>query len=92
MIGEAGPEPRVVLGPGAGGVAGKCVTFGNGCGSCVPVCDADGDGFCPGNPGSGQPGGYCDDRVATVSPKDTEICNNNRDDNCNSDVDEGFST
>jgi hypothetical protein len=70
-------------------VAGKCVAQGNGCQICVPVCDADGDGYCTGNPGSEQPGGDCRDNDPNVSPRAVEVCGNNLDDNCNDHVDEG---
>lgn len=74
---------------GNGGTAGKCVAFGNGCGRCIPVCDSDADGFCPGNPGGGQPGGDCNDGDPDVNPKRQEICGKGIDDNCNNHVDEG---
>ena len=53
--------------PGSG-VAGRCASYGTGCQKCVPACDSDGDGFCPGNPGMEQPGGDCNDANATVLP------------------------
>ena len=70
-------------------VAGKCVAQGNACQVCVPVCDTDGDGFCTGNPGNEQPGGDCRDNNPNISPRATEICGNDIDDNCNDHVDEG---
>jgi hypothetical protein len=71
------------------GVAGKCAPFGQGCTRCVPVCDGDNDGFCPGTPGNGQPGGDCRDNDPTVHPMTVEICGNNIDDNCDGHIDEG---
>jgi hypothetical protein len=71
------------------GVPGKCVPFGNGCNVCVPVCDGDGDGFCPGGPGNGQPGGDCRDNDPAVRPGAVEVCGNGVDDNCDGHVDEG---
>jgi hypothetical protein len=65
------------------GAAGKCVPGGNGCSLCVPACDGDGDGACPG------PGGDCNDNNAKISPTAVEICGNNVDDNCNGHIDEG---
>lgn len=77
---------------GMGGVAGKCVAFGNGCGRCIATCDSDADGFCPGSPGSGQPGGDCNDGDRTINPRAIELCGNGRDDDCNNHVDEGCKT
>jgi hypothetical protein len=71
------------------GVQGRCHSFGMGCSRCVPACDKDGDGFCPGEPGSSQPGGDCDDNNPAVHPKAVEVCGNGLDDDCNGDVDEG---
>lgn len=74
---------------GAGGVAGKCVSSGKGCGRCVPVCDTDNDGYCVGSPGSDQPGGDCLPNDPTVHPNAVEICGNGVDDDCDQYVDEG---
>ena len=71
------------------GVAGQCVAFGRGCSVCVPNCDGDKDGFCPGTPSNDQPGGDCNDGNVRVNPGAREICGNNLDDNCNTHMDEG---
>jgi hypothetical protein len=71
------------------GVAGHCVTQGNGCSVCTPTCDGDGDGVCPESPPNDQPGGDCNDKDPRVFPDAPEICGNNIDDNCNSHIDEG---
>jgi hypothetical protein len=71
--------------PVAGGapIAGRCHGFGNGCSACVPACDADGDGICPGPPANGVPGNDCDDTRRDVRPNAAEVCGNNLDDDCN---------
>jgi hypothetical protein len=79
----------VIAGMPMSGVAGKCVTRGNGCRACVPVCDGDGDGFCPGGPPNEQPGGDCNDSSTAVSPAAKEICGNQVDDDCNGHMDDG---
>jgi Putative metal-binding motif len=72
-----------------GGVAGRCITLAGGCARCVPACDQDGDGFCPGPIGQDQPGGDCNDLDAKVHPQAREICGNGLDDDCNGRVDDG---
>jgi hypothetical protein len=79
---------RVPMTPGSG-VPGRCASYGTGCQRCVPACDQDGDGFCPGNPGMEQPGGDCDDANASVHPMALEVCGNGIDDDCDGLVDEG---
>jgi hypothetical protein len=79
---------RVANMPGSG-VEGRCHGYGTGCQRCVPKCDADGDGYCPGNPGMDQPGGDCNDANATAYPMAPEICGNSVDDDCDGLVDEG---
>ncbi len=71
--------------------AGKCVSFGrnDSCTRCVPGCDADGDGFCSGEPGMGDPGNDCQPDDPDIYPGAPEICGNDQDDNCNEQVDEG---
>jgi hypothetical protein len=97
---KAACDPNVptckVAGTADPGADGKCVAFGTGCSRCVPKCDGDGDGFCPGNPADpllAGLGGDCDDQRAEVYPGGgaTEICGNNLDDNCNDHVDESCS-
>jgi hypothetical protein len=73
---------------GLGGVDGRCVDYGKGCRQCVPTCDNDGDGYCPGNPGSDQMGGDCNDGDPTVNPLAPEICNG-LDDDCDDYPDDG---
>jgi hypothetical protein len=73
----------------APGVAGRCANQGNGCSVCVPACDGDGDGFCPGSPGQEQPGGDCNDGDPTVYPDALEVCGNSLDDDCDSHADDG---
>ena len=68
---------------GGAPIAGRCHGFGNGCSACVPTCDADGDGFCPGPPANGLPGNDCDDTRRGVRPNTAEVCGNNLDDDCN---------
>jgi hypothetical protein len=55
----------------------------------VPTCDADGDGFCSGDPGMGDPGNDCQPDDPDIYPGAPEICGNEQDDNCNDQVDEG---
>ena len=76
---------------GMGGVDGKCVEYGKGCQRCVPVCDTDGDGYCPGPTVMDQPGGDCGEGDPTVNPapETKEICGNGVDDDCNFAVDDG---
>jgi hypothetical protein len=74
---------------GGAGVAGRCVPQGNGCSVCVPDCDSDGDGYCPGSPADGQPGGDCNDDDPLIHPDAVEICGNRIDENCNDHRDEG---
>jgi hypothetical protein len=73
--------------PGSG-VMGRCAAFGMGCQRCVPTCDTDGDGLCPGTPANDQPGGDCDDANATTYTGAPEICGNRVDDNCDGRKDE----
>src|SRR4029079_17081717 len=60
--------------------------------NCTPLCaDGDGDGYvtCAGcQPGAGKTCGDCDDTRPGVHPGVTEACNN-RDDDCDSQTDEG---
>jgi hypothetical protein len=80
--------------PGSG-IAGRCQNVGQGCSVCVPSCDVDGDGYCPGTPPMEQPGGDCNDDMATgagVHPGAQEICGNNIDDDCNGVIDDGCTT
>jgi hypothetical protein len=65
------------------GTPGKCVPGGNACSICVPACDGDGDGACPG------PGGDCNDTNPKIGPEAAELCGNGIDDNCNGHIDEG---
>jgi hypothetical protein len=74
--------------PGSG-TPGKCIPQGNGCSACVPTCDSDGDGYCPGSPPGDQPGGDCKDDDPNVHPDGIEICGNGIDDDCNDHKDEG---
>ena len=68
---------------------GKCVPHGNGCQTCVPTCDIDGDGVCPQvEPGNEQPGGDCDDANARVFPDAVELCGNAKDDDCDGLIDD----
>jgi hypothetical protein len=76
----------------ATGVAGRCANFGQGCSQCVPACDLDGDGYCPGMPGMDQKGGDCDDKDPTVHPDGHELCGNGVDDDCNGVIDDGCTT
>ena len=60
---------------------------------CVPACDKDGDGFCPGaSPGMDQPGGDCDDNNAGVHPGAAEVCGDKVDQDCNAAADDGCAT
>jgi hypothetical protein len=74
---------------GGAPIAGRCHSFGNGCSVCVPSCDADGDGICPGPPANGLPGNDCDDTRRGVNPRAAEVCGNNLDDDCNGFADDG---
>jgi hypothetical protein len=67
---------------------GRCLVLPTGCGVCVPDCDTDGDGTCPGADMPGKPGGDCKDNDASVSPNAKEICGNGVDDNCNGSIDD----
>jgi hypothetical protein len=82
---------KCVVGAGDGipGVPGQCVAFGAGCSRCVPFCDHDGDGYCPGSPSDNQPGGDCDENNPAVHPEAVEVCGNTVDENCNGHQDEG---
>jgi hypothetical protein len=76
------------------GADGKCVAYGTGCTRCVPKCDGDGDGFCPGqvtDPLLAGLGGDCRDDRSDIFPGGgaPEVCGNNDDENCNNFVDEG---
>jgi hypothetical protein len=79
--------------PGSG-VAGKCIPRGQGCQECVPMCDMDGDGFCPGStPGMEMTGsGDCDDMDPKAHPGAQEVCGNSKDDDCNGQIDDGCLT
>jgi len=79
------PGDPAPMGPGTG----RCVAVGQGCSKCVPICDLDGDGFCPPNAPSEFPGGDCNDGNASISPAAAEVCGNAVDENCNSHMDEG---
>jgi hypothetical protein len=68
---------------------GRCMPQGNGCSVCVPSCDSDGDGYCPGSPPNDQPGNDCNDGDPRIHPEAVEICGNHLDDDCNDHVDEG---
>ncbi len=63
------------------GQDGKCVAYGAGCGRCVPTCDADNDGYCPG-------ADDYNDNDPHVHAGAPELCNG-IDDNCNGHTDEG---
>jgi hypothetical protein len=56
---------------------------------CVPACDQDGDGFCPGPDAGEQPGGDCNDMDPKIHAKGHEICGNGVDDDCNGKIDDG---
>jgi hypothetical protein len=68
------------------GVAGKCIAYGNGCGTCVPACDTDNDGYC--KVASGGRAADCASDDPNRYPGATEICNG-IDDDCDNHVDEG---
>jgi len=75
------------------GVPGRCAMHGQGCSTCVPTCDLDGDGYCPqANPPNDQLGGDCDDTKVAVNPGAREICGNGIDDDCNGLIDDGCMT
>jgi hypothetical protein len=69
-------------------MAGRCVPIGRGCSVCVPACDQDGDGYCPGQQ-MNVPGGDCNDADPKVHPDAREVCGNGIDDDCNGGIDEG---
>ncbi len=73
---------------GVGGVAGKCFEYGKGCRKCVPSCDEDGDGFCPGETVMEQKGGDCQPNDPKGNPDAPEICGNMLDDDCDNLIDE----
>jgi uncharacterized protein (TIGR02145 family) len=52
------------------------------------VPDADGDGYTKLNPCGVGSQDDCDDNNAAINPAATEICGNNKDDNCNGQIDE----
>jgi hypothetical protein len=71
------------------GTPGRCAMQGNGCSVCVPTCDTDGDGFCPGGGSGDNPGGDCNDTNRSIHPEAVEVCGNTVDENCNNHTDEG---
>ncbi|HEY0705489.1 MAG TPA: putative metal-binding motif-containing protein, partial [Polyangia bacterium] len=75
--------------PGSG-VQGKCFEYGafKACQKCVPACDMDGDGYCPGATVSGQEGGDCLDNNVSAHPGAPEVCGNGLDDDCDGNADE----
>jgi hypothetical protein len=70
-------------------VAGKCLDLPNGCKKCVATCDNDGDGFCPGDPETGEPGNDCADDDPSRYPGAPEVCGNGVDDSCSGRIDDG---
>jgi hypothetical protein len=71
------------------GTMGRCASFAMGCSTCVPMCDTDGDGYCPDpTPGNNQPEGDCNDANAFQAPGLKETCGNGLDDNCDGNIDE----